>query len=129
MNKKKRVTKIVESLNTLKKTDVYSMLLFTLYKMQDTPEYSTLCELCYILDNDNLTKLLSYYGGMTIKIPQLRDLRLLVQALLLYQCVNLDGEDFGEALQTVSGEFSQDEIKQSYLKLCDVIANYEFERD
>ena len=74
--KKKRVTRIVESLNALDKTDIYSLMLFTLYKIQDLPQYSTLSELCYILDSSNLVKFLSYYGGMTITIPKLKDLRL-----------------------------------------------------
>lgn len=128
MAKKKRLTKIVESLNSLNKTDVYSMLLFTLYKMQDLPEYSTLCELCYVLDNDNLTKLLAYYGGMTIRIPTLQELRLVVQALLLYQYVNMENGDFSEALDAIGLEYPVEEVKKVYQKLCDVIANYEFER-
>lgn len=128
MSKKKRVTKIVESLNALNKTDVYSMLLFTLYKLQDLPEYSTLCELCYVLDNDNLTKLLAYYGGMTIKIPTLQEMRLVVQALLLYQYVNMENGDFAEALDAIAVDYPVEEVKKVYQKLCDVIANYEFER-
>lgn len=126
---KKRVTKIVDSLNALSKTDVYSILLFTLYKMQDLPEYSTLSELCYILDSDNLTKFLSYYGGMTIKIPTLKDFRLIVQTLLLYQYVNVEGGDFNEALKVVADEFPQDKILEVYTKLSDIIDNYEFRRD
>ena len=55
---KKKKTKVQESLQTLNKTDVYSLLLFTLYKMHDIDEYSSLSELCYVLDNDNLIKLL-----------------------------------------------------------------------
>lgn len=127
---KKRVTKIVESLNSLSKTDIYSIMLFTLYKLQDIPEYSTLSELCYILDNDNLTKFLSYYGGMTIKVPTLKELRLVLQTLLLYQYVNVEQGDFNEGLKVVSSkEFSADQITDLYTKLSDIIENYEFKRD
>ncbi len=126
---KKRTTKIVESLNALNKTDVYSLLLFTLYKMNDLPEYSTLSELCYILDGDNLSKFLSYFGGMTIKVPTLRDMRLLLQGLLLYQYVNIEEGDYNEALKALVDEFSEEEIKTTYDKIVEVTKNYDFRRD
>ena len=87
MAKTKRVNKITTALESLSKNDVYSLMLFTLFKMKDDPKYSTLSELCYILDGDNLAKFLKYFGGLTIKIPTLRDMRLLTQSLLLYQYV------------------------------------------
>lgn len=127
--KQKRTTKIVESLNALNKTDVYSLMLFTLYKLQDTPEYSTLSELCYVLEGDNLTKFLSYFGGMTIKIPTLRDMRLLLQGLLLYQYVNIEEGDYKEALKALADEFTEEEIETIYEKIVDVTKNYDFRRD
>ena len=126
---KKRTTKIVESLNALNKTDVYSLLLFTLYKMKEVPEYSTLSELCYILDGDNLSKFLSYFGGMTIKVPTLRDMRLLLQGLLLYQYVNIEEGEYNEALKALVDEFSEEEIKTVYDKIVEVTKNYDFRRD
>lgn len=127
--KQKRTTKIVESLNALNKTDVYSLMLFTLYKLQDTPEYSTLSELCYVLEGDNLTKFLSYFGGMTIKVPTLRDMRLLLQGLLLYQYVNIEEGDYKEALKALADEFTEEEIETIYEKIVDVTKNYDFRRD
>ena len=129
MAQQKRTTKIVESLNALNKTDVYSLLLFTLYKLQDTPEYSTLSELCYILEGDNLIKFLSYFGGMTIKIPTLRDMRLLLQGLLLYQNVNIEEGDYNEALKSAADEFSEEELQAIYEKIVEVTKNYDFRRD
>ena len=126
---KKRTTKIIESLNALNKTDVYSLLLFSLYKMHDLPEYSTLSELCYILDGDNLSKFLSYFGGMTIKVPTLRDMRLLVQSLLLYQYVNIEEGDYNEAIKALVDEFSEEELKTTYDKIVEVTKNYDFRRD
>lgn len=129
MAQQKRTTKIVESLNALNKTDVYSLLLFTLYKLKDTPEYSTLSELCYILEGDNLIKFLSYFGGMTIKIPTLRDMRLLLQGLLLYQNVNIEEGDYNEALKSAADEFSEEELQSIYEKIVEVTKNYDFRRD
>ena len=127
--KQKRTTKIVESLNALNKTDVYSLMLFTLYKLKDTPEYSTLSELCYVLEGDNLTKFLSYFGGMTIKVPTLRDIRLLLQGLLLYQYVNIEEGDYKEALKALVDEFTEEEIEAIYEKIVEVTKNYDFRRD
>lgn len=126
---KKRVTRIVDALNTLNKTDVYSLLLFTLYKMHDDPKYSTLSELCYILDGENLSKFLTYYGGMTITVPTLRDFRLMLQTLLLYQYVNLEKGTFEEALKVLSNEFTEKELKETYSKLLEVISSYDFKRE
>lgn len=130
MVSKKKKNKIQESLSSLNKTDVYSLLLFCIYKMQDVPEYSALSELCYILDGDNLSKLLSYYGGMTIKIPTLKEMRVMTQAILLYQYVALEDGNFNDCLQVVCGdEFKEEEILNAYNKLTEVIANYEFSRN
>lgn len=128
--KNKRVTQITAALNSLDKNDIYSLMLFTLYKIKDIPDYLTLSELCYILDGDNLTKFLSYFGGMTITVPTLKDLRLIVKGLMLYQYVNVEQGNFEEALKVVTNdEFSPEEIKVIYTKILEVISNYEFHRD
>ena len=126
----KRVTKIVEKLETLNKNDIYSMLLFILFRMKDDVKYSTLSELSYVLDGDNLPKFLKYFGGLTIKVPTLKDLRLLTQGLLLYQYVNIEEEvDFKKALDAVCGEeFSADDIKEVYSKIIEIVNNYSFDR-
>lgn len=126
----KRVTKITAALNSLNKEDIYSLLLFTLYKMRDIPEYLTLSELSYILDGESLNRFLSYFGGMTLTIPSSKDLRLVVKALMLYQYINIEEESFEEALKAVCvDEFSPDEIKETYTKIVEVISNYEFKRN
>lgn len=126
----KRVTKIVEKLETLNKNDIYSMLLFILFKLKDDVKYSTLSELAYVLDGDNLPRFLKYFGGLNITIPTLKDLRLVTQGLLLYQYVNLEEEvDFKKALDAVCGdEFSADDIKEVYGKIIEIVNNYSFDR-
>ena len=106
------------------------MLLFILFRMKDDVKYSTLSELSYVLDGDNLPKFLKYFGGLTIKVPTLKDLRLLTQGLLLYQYVNIEEEvDFKKALDAVCGEeFSADDIKEVYSKIIEIVNNYSFDR-
>ena len=127
--KNKRITRVTAALNSLNKDDIYSMMLFTLYKVKDIPEYLTLSELCYVLDNDNLTKFLSYFGGMTITVPKLKDLRLVLKGLMLYQYVNVEGGSFDDSLKALAeDEFSADDIKNIYVKVVEVISNYDFSR-
>lgn len=127
MASSKRITKVTEALNALNKEDIYSLMLFTLYKMKEIPDYLTLTELCYLLDGDNLNKFLSYYGGMTITIPTQHQLQLVLQALSLYQYVNLEDGDFESGLKAiVAYEYDKDEVKEIYAKIIEVLANYEF---
>lgn len=122
--------KIKASLENLSRTDTYSLMMFTLYKMKEIPQYASLCELAYILDGDNLSKLLSYYGGMTIRIPTLREMRVLLQALLIFEYVNLNGGTFEDALKASDdSEFSPAELKEAYKHILEVTANYEFSRE
>ena len=125
----KRTTKISEALRSMNKTDIYSLMLFVLYKMKEDPDYLTLTELCYILDGENLVRFLSYFGGMTIKVPESRDLRLVFQALRLYQFVNLEQGTFEEGLRdATTEEFDKEDIKKMYAKICEAVANYDFGR-
>lgn len=118
---------IKQNLDTLKTTDVYSLLMFVLYKLMDIPEYSSLSELVYILDRKNLLKLCEYFGGTTIKIPTIEELQQLTYALLLYQYVDIDRMDYEKAIVLIGHE-SKDlrQVKISYNKLKQVLQNYQF---
>lgn len=76
---------IIRALEELDKKDIYSLILFILYRLREIPEYSTLSELVYILDNENFIKLINYYGGKTIRIPKVDELSTILNALLVYE--------------------------------------------
>lgn len=118
---------IKQNLDTLKTTDVYSLLMFVLYKLMDIPEYSSLSELVYIIDRKNLLKLCEYFGGTTIKIPTIEELQQLTYALLLYQYVDIDHMEYNAAIALIGHE-SKDlrQVKISYNKLKQVLQNYQF---
>lgn len=123
----KRLTQVRTALDSLDKDDVYSLMLFALYKLRDMPEYLALSELCYVLDGSNLPKFLSYFGGMTLQVPPLKDMRLVLAALKIYQYVNIDHGEFEDALKaSVTDDLSLDEVKDAYIKICEVMTNYEF---
>ena len=114
-------------IKTLKDTDCYSLILFCLYKLLDVPEYSSLSELVYVLDKQNLLNLCEYFGGQTITIPTVEELETLTYSLLLYQYVNVEKKDYAEALELIGHE-SKDlrRVKKFYTKLCEVLEKYDF---
>lgn len=119
---------IKNNLKELNSTDIYSLLLFALYKLKDIPEYSTLSNLAYILDKQSLEKFLRHFGGTTISVPHMRDLKLVANCLLLYEMVNVEGDDLNKAIDSlkISNEYNLTEIKKIYFSLCNVLSNYTF---
>ncbi len=64
---------------------------------------------------------------MTIKIPTLKDFRLILKALTIYDLVNLQDNDFDSALKTVKdAEFQEEELKETYRKVLEVVSDYSF---
>lgn len=114
-----------EKLQSMQMTDVYSLLLFALYKIKDLPEYSTLSEITYILDGDSLFKFMEYFGGKTIKVPTLAEFKVVVEALLLYQYVNLEGISYNQALKLLdTSEASLKDIKNCYASMVEILNTY-----
>jgi hypothetical protein len=117
-----------EKLDSLEMTDVYSLMLFSIFKMKDIPEYSTLSELAYILDKESLFNFLEYYGGTTITIPTIHEFNQIIRALLLYQAVNLEGVDFNKAFKNLESEFQTNDTREAYFKIVGILDKYDFRR-
>ena len=117
-----------EKLDSLQSTDVYSLILFAIFKMKDIPEYSTLSELAYILDKESLFNFLEYYGGTTIKVPTLDEFNQIIRALILYQAVNLEGLDFNKAFKNNEPEFQNNDTREAYFKIVKILDKYDFRR-
>ena len=119
---------IKQELEKLKEIDVWSLLLFALFKVKDIPQYASLSELAYILDKKNLLKLLEYFGGTTIKIPTIDEMESLLYALLLYQYVDIEKIPIEDALVTlgVPSDKTKD-YKLEYTKVKTVLNSYSFD--
>lgn len=119
--------RIKEEVLKLKEMDVYSLMLFALYKIKDIPEYSSISELAYVLDKDNLLKLCEYFGGLTIRIPTIEDLETMLYSLLLYEMVNIEGMEYDKAIEVI-GHKSSDlrKVKSDYNNICKILSNYNF---
>ena len=118
---------IKSNIENLKQVDFYSVLLFALYKMNNIPEYSSLSQLAYVLDQKNFLNLCEYFGGQTIKIPTIQEMESLVYSLLLYQYVKIDGIKYEDALELIGHESCElRQVKKKYNALCKVLENYTF---
>lgn len=117
-----------EVIGKLKKPDVYSVMCSLLFDLHKDPKYSTLSELCYLLDIDSLLNLIQYFQGLTIRIPTKEEFSDVMQVLQLYQlhevenrpwkdCVTLAGFDSG------SGKLAKNKLE----KLKAVLDNNNFD--
>lgn len=118
---------IKNNLNNLKETDIYSIILFALFKLIPIPEYSSISQLAYVLDKDNLLNLCENFGGQTIKIPTISELENLVWSLLLYQYVDIEHMEYNTAIELIGHE-SKDlrSVKTNYHNIKQVLMNYQF---
>lgn len=122
-------TNISTNLNSLHLSDIYSLMLFVMYKLQDVPEYAVLSELCYLLDGNNLTRLLTYFAGKTITIPTEEDFAAMTNAMLLYQYINIDGLSLTEAQSKIKVTQKQKEkLTNLYLAILPIMQQYNIDR-
>lgn len=118
---------IKNNIKNLKQTDYYSLILFALYKFNEIPEYSSLSQLAYVLDKDNLLNLCEYFGGQTIKIPTTHELETLIYSLLLYQYVKIDGIEYKKAIDLIGYESCDlRQVKKQYMELSKLLDKYSF---
>lgn len=120
-------TDIKTSLNNLHLSDIYSLMFFILYKIQDVPEYATISELCYLLDGANITRLITYFAGQTIKIPTADEFAILTSAMLLYQYVNINGDALSAAQAKITDitERQREKATDLYFKLIPILKQYD----
>ena len=121
---------IKANLNNLHLSDIYSLILFIIYKIQDIPDYAVLSEMCYLLDGANLTRLLTYFAGRTITFPTEEDLSTMTTALLLYQYINIEGNTLVEAqakLENITPK-QMDKITDLYLQILPIMKQYNIDR-
>lgn len=118
---------ISTEITNLTKNDIYSLMLFVMYKLKDSNEYSSLSQLSYILDEENLLKLCEYYGGTTIYIPKIEELEDMLNAMLLFQKVDIEKQDLTKCLTTLDekGENTKS-IKKNYFVIKEVLKDFSF---
>jgi hypothetical protein len=121
---------IKKNLNNLHLSDIYSLMLFILFKVQEIPEYALTSELCYLLDGSNMTRLLTYFAGKTVTFPTESEMTVVTNALLMYQYINIDGETF-TAAQNKLGKLSKkekEEVTELYVQILPIMKQYNIDR-
>lgn len=123
-------TSIRKNLDNLHLSDIYSLMLFIMYKVQEIPEYAVVSELCYLLDGSNMTRLLTYFAGKTVKFPSERDMTIVTNALLMYQYINIEGKTVTEAQSSLNNltPKQKEDVLELYLKIIPIVKNYNIDR-
>ena len=116
--------------NSLHLSDIYSLMLFVLFKVQEIPEYAVTSELCYLLDGANMTRLLTYFAGRTVTFPSEAELAIVTNALLMYQYINIDGETFTAAQNKLENltKKEKDKVTELYVQLLPIMKQYNIDR-
>ena len=123
-------TSIKKNLNNLHLSDIYSLMLFILFKVQDVPEYAVTSELCYLLDGANMTRLLTYFAGRTVTFPTEDEMAIVTNALLMYQYINIDGDTFTAAQNKLENltKREKDRVTELYVQLLPIMKQYNIDR-
>ena len=121
---------IKKNLNSLHLSDIYSLMLFILFKVQDIPEYAVTSELCYLLDGANMTRLLTYFAGKTVTFPTEAEMATVTNALLMYQYINIDGDPFTAAQNKLEKltKKEKDRVTELYVQLLPIMKQYNIDR-
>lgn len=120
---------IYSEINKFKTKDIYSLMLYVLYKISDDPQYSTLSELSYVLNKEDLLKLCSYYGGLTIKIPSIDELELMLNALFVFYEVDIQKQDMTKTLNNFQTTISERyKIKKAYSTIKNTLKDIDFSK-
>lgn len=120
---------IYSEINKFKTKDIYSLMLYILYKVSDDPQYSTLSQLSYILNKEDLLKLCSYYGGLTIKIPSIDELELMLNALFVFYEVDIQKQDMTKTLNGFQTTISERyKIKKAYSAIKNTLKDIDFSK-
>ena len=102
-------------------------MLIALFILYVTSDYSSLRLLSYILDKENLLKLCQFYGGTTIYIPKIEELEDMLNALLMYQKVDIENMDIEEYLKQLKNKIGNTKyVQKNYGVVKDILKNYNF---
>ena len=117
-----RKSNIVDSLNKMREEDAYGKILMILYKLKGNEKYSTLSSLIWALDKENLLNFLTIFEGVELKVPKIKDLKLVVAGLQVYQLIVFESKTLDEAIKEVmTSELSYDEIRETYISIGNII--------
>lgn len=113
-----------KALEALERKDVYSLLLFALYRLRNVPEYATLSELAFVLNHDDLPRFLKVFAGATLKVPSMKDLETAMAGLLAVQAADVEGKPLATAIRESSGTLPQSDVRAAYRAVRGALGDY-----
>ena len=96
--------------------DIYYLAMLLLLS-NEHKTFSRIPELCLVLDEDNLDRFLSVYGGQTITIPTKEKFSSYLKTVMVYYYVNVVGLSKKEALKKAHATADRD-VYNHYEQLC-----------
>lgn len=87
-----------EVVSKMNEQDVYSIICSFMYEIKKIPQYTALSELCYMMDVESFLKLITYFGGRTIKIPTKEEFSEVIQMLLLFHYYKVENRPWKDSL-------------------------------
>lgn len=117
---------IKDQLQSFTEKDIYTTVLFLLYKLGDDKQYSTLSQLSYIMDKEQLFKFCEFFGGLTIKVPTKTELINVITALTLYTKVDINGEKYDEVIDELRKEVKPSSFEPVYQTIKEIMKDYTF---
>ena len=119
-----------KALDAMSEKDIYTLMLYALYKLKDVPEYASLSELSFVLDHDNLLKFIQIFAGTTIKVPTMHEFDLVIHALLVYQDVDLSNVSLDTAItKNITDDISKRELKETYFVIKEALKTFKGKKD
>lgn len=117
---------VSKNIDKLKEKDLYGIILYAIYKCTNIQEYSTISELIYSMDKYSFLNLCSVFGGTTIKIPTINEVKIYTNALLIYQLMAEDNISFDEAYdKTGLDKEYKTVVAKIYATIKEIVSNYE----
>lgn len=118
--------RIKSEIYNMKNSDLWSFILFILFKLKDSDKYSALSELSFILDKENMLKFIEYFGGMDIHVPTSLELELVISSIIAYFEVTINNKNLEEILDSLDTSLNKASIKKCYCDICNIMNQYEF---
>lgn len=103
-------------------SDIYTLILFLLFKLSSDNDYGEISQLAYILDKKSFLNFIRYYGGSTVQVPTLQEIENIVKVLTMYQKVHTDNADIESLLKDETNKYQYMEL---YKKICTLLADYD----
>ena len=69
------------------------------------------------------------FGGTTIKIPTVEEFKIVLYGIQLYVRVNINKEEFEQAISDVDQSINRQLIVETYTSICDIMKEFSFGKE